>query len=119
MSTADEDNDVFISYHLDIKQQVIEVFNELKKHFKVWCDDDDMRHNTETLNQQLANAIRKSKIFLCFLTQKYFQSDICKREIKYSDRYDKKIIIIDIEEINKEKEETKKIRRRGCFCLLG
>ena len=79
MPSISQDKDVFISYQSDIKNQVAELCNKLEEYFSIWRDDTDMRHNNQTLEEQLAKAIKKSKIVICFLTQKYSMSTNCKR----------------------------------------
>ena len=105
MASASEDKDLFISYQWDIKSQVVDLCNKLEKDFKIWRDDTDMRHNNQTLNEQLAIAIKKSKIVICFLTQKYYMSTNCKREIQFASEINKKIIVIFVERLDIEKLE--------------
>ena len=100
MSSISEDKDVFISYQWDIKSQVVDLCNRLEKDFNIWRDDTDMRHNNQTLNGQLAIAIKKSKIVMCFLTEKYFKSKNCSREIQFASDIEKKIIVIFVEELD-------------------
>ena len=103
MDSITQDKDVFISYQWDIKDQVAELCNKLEEDFSIWRDDTSMRHNNQTLNEQLAIAIKKSKIVICFLTQKYFMSKNCNREIQFSSDINKKIIVIFVEKLDIEK----------------
>ena len=103
MASISQHKDVFISYQWDIKDQVAELCNKLEEDFSIWRDDTDMRHNDQTLNKQLAIAIKKSKIVICFLTQKYFMSKNCNREIQFSSDINKKILVIFVEKLDIEK----------------
>ena len=105
MPSISQDKDVFISYQWDIKDQVAELCNKLEEDFIIWRDDTSMRHNNQTLNEQLAIAIKKSKIVICFLTQKYYMSTNCKREIQFASEINKKIIVIFVERLDIEKLE--------------
>jgi hypothetical protein len=47
--------------------------------------------------EQLAKAIKKSKIFLCCFTQKYSESKNCNAEINYAHEIGKPLLILAIE----------------------
>ena len=104
MSSISQDKDVFISYQWDIKDQVAELCNKLEEYFSIWRDVTDTRHNNQTLNEQLAIAIKKAKIVICFLTQQYIASKKCCREIQFASDIEKDLILIFV-----EKHETKNL----------
>ncbi len=90
-------NDVFISYNWDHKKFVMRFYEELKNNFKLkaWIDDFELKHTS--LSLQLAKAITDSRVFVCFITKKYSESDNCKLEFFLAKRKKKPMIIIMLE----------------------
>ena len=96
-----EEFDVFISYQWDIGSQVESLHNKLvEMKIKVWRDVANMRNSNSALTDQLAKAIKMSKIFLCCLTQKYSESKNCKLEINYANDLGKPMLVLAIERPN-------------------
>ena len=60
--------------------------------FTVWMDDKEL--DNSDLDEQLANGIAKSRVFLCCVTKKYSQSDNCKKEITFATTKKKPMIIL-------------------------
>lgn len=99
-----ENFDVFISYQWDIKDQVKLLHKKLSLlNIKAWRDDSNLRATNLPLSEQLAIAIKKSKIFLCFFTQKYSESKNCNLELNYAHDLGKPIIVLAIEKPDLEK----------------
>jgi hypothetical protein len=94
-------NDVFISYNFEIKDQVEQLNTNLKQFgFKIWYDE--KIENKDELSDKSFDEIAKSKLFLCCLTQPYFESDECNKEINLADKLYKPIIILMVQNLNLE-----------------
>ena len=95
--------DVFLSYNWGSKSQVKEIYDKLvDSGLNVWRDDNKLINSDVPLSGQLANAIRNSKIFLCFITKKYSESHNCNLEIEYANTLRKKIMVLMIEPLEIE-----------------
>ena len=46
-----------------------------------------------------ANAIKESRIFVCFITKEYYESHNCNLEIEYANTLKKKMIVLMIERL--------------------
>jgi hypothetical protein len=67
-----DEKDVFISFQEDIASQVNDLNTKLNKTFRMSMQHNNQREASQlTLNDRHAYCIRKSKIFLCCLTNKY------------------------------------------------
>ncbi|CAF0911769.1 unnamed protein product [Brachionus calyciflorus] len=98
-----EEFDVFISYNWDTKDKVKKLHEKLKNEgLKVWRDDTEMEHNNSPLTEQLAQAIKKSKIFLSCITQKYSESKNCKLEFQYANDINKIVVILFLDRLKIE-----------------
>lgn len=96
--------DVFISYQWDIKSQVKPFHEKLgEQGIKAWRDDVELRTVNMALTDQLAKAIKKSKIFLFCFTQKYAESKNCNHELNYAYDLGKTIIPLAIDKPEQEK----------------
>ena len=97
-------NHVYISYHWDIYEKVNTFYNKFTRdcRLRVWFDKKELTlsSNNESYFGQPAKKIRKSKIFLCFITKSYLKSKICIKELVHADKLDKSIIYIMIEDID-------------------
>ena len=94
-----ENFDIFLSYQSDIKPEIRSLYKILieKYNLKVWMDDHEL---TPTGYDQLANGLNNSKYVLCFITQRYLDSENSKFEIDYLSKLDEnKIIVIMMEDI--------------------
>ena len=91
------DYDVFISYNWDIKDKVKDLHNKLlveNSALVIWRDEYEIKNNDKDLSEQLASAIKRSKIIICFITEKYINSKNCKCEFNYSIQLGKRIIVL-------------------------
>ena len=97
MSASTFNYDVFISYNWGIKKEVEEFHKKLEAvGIKAWRDI-NLQANNQNITSQLAKQIKNSRIFLCFLTKAYSDSDMCRKEIVYADKLRKTIIFLMIE----------------------
>ena len=94
------DFDIFLSYELSDKDIVQSFSQKLKEdfNFKVWIVDEQF--SAEPLAQQLVNGIKKSKVFVSFLSKKYSESMISIREVSYALTLKKPCIILMIEKVD-------------------
>lgn len=86
--------DLFLSYELSIDQQV----NELKE--KLVHENLIIESRENKTFDQLTIAINKSKLFVCFLTQKYIESNDFKSELQYAYDIGNIILILLIDKID-------------------
>ena len=94
--------DVFISYNWGIKHGVEKLHEKLEEAgLTVWRDKNLVSGST-SLFEQLGKQIRQSKVFLCFLTKAYLQSDNCRKEFNYASKLKKKIIYLMIDRLSPE-----------------
>ena len=112
--------DIFISYQWNIKKKVEEFCDKLNKTIsclKIWRDDDNHRIDDSSVSDQLAKAIRNSKIIVCFITKYYALSKYCMRELKFADKLNKRIIFLLINKLDFVKSDEIQfiIAERYCF----
>ena len=92
--------DVFFSYNWSIKEKVKELNDNLeKKNITVWRDEINLETNDKPLTSQLADAIKNSKIFICFITNNYCKSFNCNLEFEYANSLAKPMIVLMIERL--------------------
>ena len=91
--------DIFISYNWKSKDQVKLLYDKLNNDYlvKIWMDDGQI--SNDNLLTQIADAIKKSTIFLCCITKKYAESDICRKEISYANTLKKRFIVLMLENL--------------------
>ncbi|RNA25340.1 serine threonine kinase [Brachionus plicatilis] len=95
--------DVFISYNWGIKDKVVKLHENLKnKNLRVWRDDTEIKNNNSPLTEQLAFAIKRSKIILCCMTKKYSDSKNCRLEFQYANDINKTLLILFIDKLKIE-----------------
>jgi hypothetical protein len=111
----DEEIDVFLSYNWMIKEQVKQLEGKLiDSGLKVWRDERYLKSNGSDLLGQIANAISNSKIFICFITEKYCKSQACNQEIHYANRKSKPIIVLMIENLGIDHIHLIKVNENPC-----
>ena len=87
---------VLISYNWTQKDKAKTISNYLRsKNVLVWIDMELME---EKASEKVAEAIEESSVILVFLSSKYQDSQVCKREIEYAVKEQKDIIWILAEE---------------------
>jgi len=112
-------NDVFISYNFEIKEQVKKLTaNLIQFNLTIWFDEKIT--NNDTLTNESLDKIANSKLVLCCLTNQYCESDECKKELSYSNKLHKPIIILMIQnsEILQEfkiKENLTELTAFSCY----
>ena len=94
------DFDIFLSYNWDIKDIVQSFYQKLTEdfNFKVWIDDEQL--SNQDLFQGIADGIKKSKVFVSFLTKKYSESTNCNREFTWALTLKKPMVVLMIERVD-------------------
>ena len=96
-----DEKDIFISYQWAIKPEVKILDEKLTKMgLNVWRDERDLQSNDKPLTSQLSISIKKSKIFLCCITEKYCKSHNCNLEIEWANTLNKPLIVLMIERLS-------------------
>ena len=92
--------DLFISNDPKIGYDLKELNNRLIKEedLKIFWEKEDALFTPE----QITNGIKNSKVFICFISQKYIESKSSKREIKYAIELKKPIIVIMMDDLKLE-----------------
>ena len=98
--------DLYISYESDQKSQVENLARKLADaEITVFHQEDEKAQelwNPPSV-EHLAKTIRKGKIFLCCLTNKYLDSKVNDVELKFASEYKRPIIILKLEKIDSKK----------------
>ncbi len=88
--------DIFLSYNWDHKAHVEKLYQKLQQlNLTVWIDDVEL--DNSDLDEQLANGIAKSRVFMCCVTKKYSQSENCKKEFSFATTKQKPMIVLMLE----------------------
>ena len=81
---ANKQFDLFFSYNHDSKDEVKELYQKLKdshgNSIAIWIDYEQWTAGCDS-NQLLMKGLANSKCILCFVTKKYSESVVCKREL--------------------------------------
>ena len=87
--------DVFFSYHGDTsnQQKVIEIRNFLISNLRIttWFDSIEVTQPGER-SKKIFQGVSNSKIFLCFVTPEYSDSEGCLNELYLAKRLGKKML---------------------------
>ena len=119
MENKDE-YDVFISYNWSIKNQVKKLYEILKTYgYHIWQDDRELEISNSPLTAQLANGIKKSKVFLSCITNDYCKSYNCNLEVEYANAKAKQMIVLMIEKIETTDIDEIQINGRGQTSGIG
>jgi len=101
LNERNEMYDIFLSYNWSIKAQVQILEMKLKyQGYKVWRDETDLKNGNQFLSSQLASAVKKSKIFICFITTEYCQSYNCNLELEYASSLAKPFTVLMINRLS-------------------
>ena len=95
-----DETDVFISFHEDMTINVNELYSKLNLKFRTTMQHNQWQRSQLTLNDCHAQDIKKSKVFLCCLTKKYFECIEKRKELIYALRLDKKILVLNYDRVN-------------------
>ena len=70
---------IFLSYSHANKNIVWEIADRLKKIYSIWIDRDILKAGVR-LDKEIADGIRNSSLFICFISKEYCNSDACDEE---------------------------------------
>ena len=112
--------DVFISYEWSTKSQVMILEEKLKKmNFKVWRDERDFKTSDKPLTIKLANAIKKSKLFVCCITESYCKSYNCNLEIELANNLRKPMLVLMVDRLSTEDIAKFEVADKGYTSEIG
>jgi hypothetical protein len=82
---------IFISYSHAHKVIVHKIADKLKAKFTVWIDTDNLKGGV-ILDQEIEDGIKNTSLFVCFISEKYCESDRCMDEFALANNLGKKIL---------------------------
>ena len=100
--------DLFVSFQWDLRDQI----KEFQEKLNIYCchfnteirmyrnEAKDDPSNNSALNEKTLKIIKSSKLFVCFLTNKFIKSINCVKELTFAHSIGKRIIPIYIENID-------------------
>ena len=84
---TDTKYDLFFSYNHDSTKEVKELYHKLKEHFgnslRIWIDFEQWVAGVDS-DELLMKGLKQSNCIICFITKKYSQSVVCKRELSFA-----------------------------------
>jgi len=114
------DNDLFLSYNWGIQDQVKKLdLNLTQAGYKVWRDEKHLNTDSQPLESQLADAIDKSKIIICCITEAYCKSHVCNKEIVFADHLAKPLIILMLQDLDTKKIHELRIKGHDYESSIG
>jgi hypothetical protein len=79
--------DLFFSYNHGSEKEVKELYQKLKEHYgnslRIWIDFEQFLAGVDS-DELLMNGLDQSNFILCFITNKYSKSVVCKRELSFA-----------------------------------
>ena len=114
-------NDVFISYNWNIKDQVRQLYDILTNEFKykVWLDEKKLNAGNRPLTVELAHAIKNSKVILSCVTKEYCKSYNCNLELEYSSASKKPVVVLMVDELDTTKIDEIQVTDRNQTSGIG
>ena len=82
---------LFLSYSHANSKIVHEIADKLKETYKIWIDSDVLKAGIR-LDKEIANGIRESSLFICFISNEYCASDACNEEFALAKSLKKSIL---------------------------
>ena len=82
---------LFLSYSHANSNIVHEIADKLKETYKIWIDRDVLKAGIR-LDKEIANGIRASSLFICFISNEYCESDACNEEFALAKNLKKSIL---------------------------
>ena len=83
----------------------------------MWRDENEL--NTGEFDGKIAQAIDRSKVFICCITQKYCESNNCNLEFNHAYELNKPLIPIMVDDLDTRKMHEITVRARGYQCGIG
>ena len=93
--------DAFLSYNWLIQEE-IKLLEEKLTHMglKLWRDEKGLHANEISLLGEIAQAITKSKTFVCLITRAYCESHNCNLEIEFANTLAKPLVVLMVERLD-------------------
>ena len=82
---------IFISYSHADKDIVHKIADKLKANFTVWIDKVNLKVG-DNQDEKIADGIRHTSLFICFISEKYCESRPCRDEFALANKLGKKIL---------------------------
>ena len=82
---------IFLSYSHANKNIVHKIANRLKETQNIWIDIYNLKAS-DNLDREIANGIRDSSLFVCFISNEYCESDACVNEFTLAKKIKKTIL---------------------------
>jgi len=115
----DETKDIFLSYNWSIKPQVKKLYQILNSNYKVWLDERDLTTSNYPLSAQLANGIKKSKVFICCVTNDYCKSYNCNLEVECANSKAKPMVVLMVDKIDPSDIDDIEVKDRNQTSGIG
>ena len=92
---------LFVSYELNDEEVVKSFIVNIRKVFniEIWFDREKLQ-NDRCINEQIAEGIEMSEMFVCFLSRLYILSNSCIQECFHAKQLKKRIIVVMVEAVN-------------------
>ena len=90
------DKKIFISYCHKNAEAVRNIAEKIQKHYKIWIDINDLESGVD-LKKQLADGLKSSDLFLCFISSSYCESTSCIQEFSFAESLHKSIFPVMLE----------------------
>ena len=82
---------IFLSYSHVNKNIVHDIADKLKEIYRIWIDKDYLIGGVK-LDKEIADGVRNSSLFICFISKEYCESDACNKEIALAKNLKKQIL---------------------------
>jgi hypothetical protein len=106
-SNNTNDFEVFVSYQWDSDAHITSLLKNLAdRYIFASRDKEQLKANNDGLFKQLGEQIKKAKVFLCCLTDKYTKSANCLKELNFAAKIGKSIIYLMIDKMSVQQLET-------------
>ena len=87
---------IYLSYSHANKNIVRRVADRLKEVYPIWIDIDHLTAGAK-IDEEIANAVKNSSFFICFISKTYCESHACNREFSFANNLRKKILPVMLE----------------------
>lgn len=100
--------DLFLSFELSTQHKAILMKTKLKNYYTIETKQDkDV--------EQLITSIKSCKIFICFLTKKYLETNQCKVELLFASEIRKCVILLLMDEFDNNEIDSFDAQMINCF----
>lgn len=112
--------DIFLSYSWSICEQINQLDRNLTKLGLIIYKDEKGQNSDKPLTNQIVNAIKEAKTFVCCISTEYCKSINCCLQVEYAYSIVKPIIVLMIENLKLEDVNNIKVTgRKHTNCRIG